>query len=266
MNSKKKKRTSNAHLHHLPWLNTHIPTIHTIAIHTIPAMPFCAWDESGVSSCWWCAPSQNHRHRRCLEALDLVENGCSYYWSFNKYFFKKNNKFTGITFELDGGSGLDGRDQLVYPSSPTFEQCIRLSHNKKDSPGLLALCHPFFTPCRADHNGVPNQGLKCAWHVHSLQALLKLVAQFQVFQAAGPCDSFQALVEPLAKLQIFKAVGKDHLVQAAVEATTKRQTLKAAWKGHPFQVPVELFTKSQALKTGWQGHLLKALVEHIAKS
>ena len=83
MNSKK-KRTSNAHLHHLPWLNTHIPTIHTIAIHTIPAMPFCAWDESGVSSCWWCAPSQNHRHR---EALDLVENGYSY-WSFNV--FKKN--------------------------------------------------------------------------------------------------------------------------------------------------------------------------------
>ena len=95
-NEFKKKRTSNAHLHHLPWLNTHIPTIHTIAIHTIPAMPFCAWDESGVSSCWWCAPSQNHRHRRCLEALDLVENGCSYYWSFNKYFFLKKKTINSL--------------------------------------------------------------------------------------------------------------------------------------------------------------------------
>ena len=57
-------------------------------------------------------------------------------------YLKKYNKFTGITFELDGGSGLDGRDQLVYPSSPTFEQCIRLSHNKKDS---LQVCSLFAT-------------------------------------------------------------------------------------------------------------------------
>ena len=122
------------------------------------------------------------------------------------------------------------------------------------TPGLLALCHPFFTPCRADHNGVPNQGLKCAWHVHSLQALLKLVAQFQVFQAAGPCDSFQALVEPLAKLQIFKAVGKDHLVQAAVEATHQKTDSEGCLERSPLP------------GTGWTLHQKSSFEDWLARS